>query len=1544
MITAIIDKFVDVCKGGCNADNPLGASTKAPGGSNPTDFDAALTMVFNQFNSTYSTLNLNLNVNEFCNKFLFENPKPFDKQIVDKNDYLAAPVHPSDCLCDKIKTQTDKAIYFYTNTGSPSPSNSVIIDNISAWWMPREYTMPPANTTKQAEFKSLITTLYNSCYSLPSTTTCNFYNPPIQIPPALQCGTAPQNCINCYDYHSVKQNFINTYAIPLSTSIYANVPYTTDVNTPTLSDAQIKANELFASFVNYQTGFSFDWTRYAQFEKVECPYSSSARPENSSDSTSNDSTNSAARMGSTSYSNSILCGDENHLVAPSPADDNPCNDYLALALNQAYEQYNTYLAQLADDFGLKYTDKCLEAKATEQFSVKHATSEYHYTLYYYDQAGNLVKTVPPAGVDNHSSGGLLQFIADVQSARAIGGSKLPTHKLTTEYRYNSLNQVVAQKTPDAGVSQFWYDRLGRLVISQNAQQKADNNFSYTIYDNLGRISEVGQKQLGSIAFNGQATTQDETILISFITGGGTNRSQITRTIYDLPYTFLCSVGSPSTSVLCQENLRNRVSYSMVIDNESGAPPTLTVGGWKSATFYSYDIHGNVNTLLHSYRNGAMAAHNEYKIIKYDYDLISGKVNQVAYQPGDVDAFYHHYEYDAENRLTSAYTSKDAFSKDLDFFWEKEAAYFYYRHGPLARTELGQNRVQGLDYAYTIQGWLKGVNSTVANVSNDMGNDGKASTTNQQFAKDAYGYSLNYFYGDYSPINNTLTNQPFASIIANLPSVDQRNLYNGNISAMAVNIPKLGNPMLYNYKYDQLNRIVAMDAFSGLNNINTGFTPIKLDDYKERISYDANGNILSYFRNATTNGGKPLAMDNLHYYYKTIGTNLTNQLDYVDDDATNTNNYTTDIDKQTSSNYEYDLIGNLTKDVNEGIYDSRTGHQHDRMIEWTVYGKIKKITKNKTINSNIITSYIEYEYDASGNRITKTVTPDITKASETKITCYVRDATGNILSIYEKNKSLNNNDLTQTELNLYGSSRLGTYNVNVNVDTRVYNTTAMIGVADNKGFGITFERGSKYYELTNHLGNVLVTISDKKIQIPSANGLTVLGYLADVTNATDYYPFGMAMPGRNSHAGQGSWINGTTVVNGISYPTDLVVTDRYNATPPEYKAATTIEFVGEYVDNGNDDYIAYIVDGNNPDPNPSSVNGTNGVDAYRYGFNGKENDGDADGNCYDYGFRIYNPALGRFLSVDPLFQSYPWNSTYAFAENEPISNIDLDGEEKKGSNTVDNLAKLKSAEDPVSALDVMKSVGKFLYKQDIKLAEKSAAVSIKIYAISNNLDVLIYNEKQKEKQFQSDASKTISILLYEFATGTGKATRFFSSETPFAKEFAKGKWIEEIKNNFYAKVNDMNLTRTQLNKGGAKGLEIKNIDFSPDNEGFLESIQKHRESNPVQFFVAGTDFIWIDKVDEFGMVTIIVVNQCNKGSLMLHADKLGIIKNEDRNVKSTEDDCNKPLSTTYQIIEVKFKLQTSKIKNNSDVPVPKDNGTAKSDNTSHKIEETPVCTP
>lgn len=74
----------------------------------------------------------------------------------------------------------------------------------------------------------------------------------------------------------------------------------------------------------------------------------------------------------------------------------------------------------------------------------------------------------------------------------------------------------------------------------------------------------------------------------------------------------------------------------------------------------------------------------------------------------------------------------------------------------------------------------------------------------------------------------------------------------------------------------------------------------------------------------------------------------------------------------------------------------------------------------------------------------------------------------------------------------------------------------------------------------------------------------------------------------------------------------------------------------------------------------------GANSYRYGFNGKELDPEGmggGGSTYDYGFRIYNPQIARFLSVDPLSPEYPWYTPYQFAGNKPIVAIDLDGLEE-----------------------------------------------------------------------------------------------------------------------------------------------------------------------------------------------------------------------------------------------------------------------------------------
>ncbi len=66
--------------------------------------------------------------------------------------------------------------------------------------------------------------------------------------------------------------------------------------------------------------------------------------------------------------------------------------------------------------------------------------------------------------------------------------------------------------------------------------------------------------------------------------------------------------------------------------------------------------------------------------------------------------------------------------------------------------------------------------------------------------------------------------------------------------------------------------------------------------------------------------------------------------------------------------------------------------------------------------------------------------------------------------------------------------------------------------------------------------------------------------------------------------------------------------------------------------------------------------------YQFGFNGKEINGEVNGagNSLDFGARIYDPRIGRWLSNDPLQKEYPSNSPYNFVRGNPILKVDIGG--------------------------------------------------------------------------------------------------------------------------------------------------------------------------------------------------------------------------------------------------------------------------------------------
>ncbi len=104
---------------------------------------------------------------------------------------------------------------------------------------------------------------------------------------------------------------------------------------------------------------------------------------------------------------------------------------------------------------------------------------------------------------------------------------------------------------------------------------------------------------------------------------------------------------------------------------------------------------------------------------------------------------------------------------------------------------------------------------------------------------------------------------------------------------------------------------------------------------------------------------------------------------------------------------------------------------------------------------------------------------------------------------------------------------------------------------------------------------------------------------------------------------------------------------------------SFRLVMKYDDASHTTFHPEFVNGNEPLANIKSENVK-----YRFGFNGFEKDDEVkgSGNSVDYGMRIYDTRLGRFMSVDPKAKLYPMLAPYQFASNTPIQAIDLDGME------------------------------------------------------------------------------------------------------------------------------------------------------------------------------------------------------------------------------------------------------------------------------------------
>jgi len=562
------------------------------------------------------------------------------------------------------------------------------------------------------------------------------------------------------------------------------------------------------------------------------------------------------------------------------------------------------------------------------------------TYYIYDDLDNLRFVIQPKAIDLLEANGTWNLTSITNL----------TTELCFRYEYDYRKRMIIKMVPGAGEVWMVYDRRDRLVMTQDANLRAAGKWLITKYDVENRPDSSG---LLTDA-NNRTYHQNFAETSGYYPNTSANFELLSQTYYDdyswasgagLSSAIISTYSSNSTYFFTSYNTAPTYAQAIaqypISRGQMTGLRTKVIGSSSQflASVSFYDDHGRVVESQSINQTGG----KDTSITQYDFvgkvlrNLIRHKKDGVGLNK-ETHSVLTKMNYDAAGRLLTIYKNIDNAASDQIIVTNT-----YNELGQGQNKMLGNN-LDNLAYAYNIRGWLTSINKQFL-----------SGTTGSYF-----GMELGY-----DRQSSIVTTTSYAAA-----------QYNGNITGTVWKSAGDGIARKYDFTYDNLNRLgkaaftqnTAGSAWDSSYINYSVYGSTASNGYQ--ISYDGNGNVLNMLQMGFKVGGSSV-VDALTYNYNPASNKLQQVVDNNNDAASKLGDFHYNAGTKTSTDYAYDVNGNLTADANKGI-SSLTYNYLNLAQQFTVTSK----------------GTVTYQYDARGTKLTKTTIDNTANPVKTTVTTYI----------------------------------------------------------------------------------------------------------------------------------------------------------------------------------------------------------------------------------------------------------------------------------------------------------------------------------------------------------------------------------------------------------------------------------------------------------------------------------------------------------------------------------------------------------------------------